>query len=149
MPRTSPLLPSSPQPRAGGTEELRGRAGGEEPNRHGGRGLGLALVCTIPNIIFSGLKKPGSQTWGRNGAEKKQSPSNLFFFHTIFPPCLVFFRPLIMISSLLFVPDIFQHQGYGNSFRGAKGSLYWSCPILIPSKCWGWSKLLGTLIVTL
>ena len=40
------------------------------------------------------------------------------------------------------LPDIFHHQGTGNSFRGAKGSLYWSCPIQIPSKCWGWSNLI-------
>ena len=27
---------------------------------------------------------------------------------------------------------------------GAKGILYWSCPIQIPSKCWGWSNLVFT-----
>ena len=48
MPRTSPLLPSSPQPRAGGTEEPRGRADGEEPSGHGGQGLGLGtLIVTL------------------------------------------------------------------------------------------------------
>ena len=41
------------------------------------------------------------------------------------------------------LPDIFQHQSSGNSFRGAKGSLYLFCPIQIPSKCWGWSNLLA------
>ena len=30
---------------------------------------------------------------------------------------------LKIMSSLLSVPDIFQHQGSGNSFRGAKGSV--------------------------
>ena len=25
---------------------------------------------------------------------------------------------------------------------GAKGSLYWPCPIQIPSKCWRWSNLI-------
>ena len=80
---------------------------------------------------------------------KKQSPRSswtLFFFRP-FPPHVwdsVFFRPLKMISSLLSVPEIFQHQGSGNSFRGAKGSLYWSCPIQIPPKCWGWSNLVHT-----
>ena len=54
---------------------------------------------------------------------------------------LFFFRPLKMVSSLLSVTEIFQHQGSGNSFRGAKGSLYWSCPIQIPPKCWRWSNL--------
>ena len=29
---------------------------------------------------------------------------------------------------LTLLPAIFQHQGSGNLFRGAKGSLYWSCP---------------------
>ena len=82
---------------------------------------------------------------------KKQSPRSswtLFFFRP-FPPHVwdsVFFRPLKMISSLLSVPEIFQHQGSGNSFRGAKGSLYWSCPIQIPPKCWRWSNLVGMLL---
>ena len=43
------------------------------------------------------------------------------------------------------VCGIFQHQGSGNSFRGAKGSLYWSYPTQIPSKCWGWSNLILSL----
>ena len=79
-----------------------------------------------------------------------------FFFNTgrnfwtlfIFEPFLphvwdsVFFKPLKMKSSLYTPSWYFQHHGSGNSFRGAKGSLYWSCPIQIPSKCWGWSNLI-------
>ena len=98
-------------------------------------------------IIFSGLKKTESQTWGGEMFRKKTESKKLLdsvFFQTISPPCLglCFFRPLKMISSLLSVPEIFQHQGSGNSFRGAKGSLYWSCPIQIPPKCWRWSNLI-------
>ena len=37
-------------------------------------------------------------------------------------------------------------EGPGDSFRGAKGSLDWFCPIQIPSKCWGWSNLPRTLV---
>jgi hypothetical protein len=60
--------------------------------------------------------------------KKKQSPRNLFFFSTISSPCLglrLGLTPLKMMSSLTSVPEIFQHQGYGNSFRGAKGSQIW------------------------
>ena len=35
----------------------------------------------------------------------------------------------------------FLNQGSGYSLRGARGILYWSYPIQIPSKCWGWSTL--------
>ena len=67
----------------------------------------------------------------------------LFFFLTISPPCLglSFFQTTKKYKFSIPLPDIFQHQGSGNSLRGAKGSLYWSCPIRIPSKCWGWSNL--------
>ena len=88
---------------------------------------------------------------GGKWSEKKQSPRaswTLFFSEPFLPHVWdsVFFRPLKIISSLLSVPEIFQHQGSGNSFRGAKGSLYWFCPIQILSKCWGWSNLLFTLL---
>ena len=61
-------------------------------------------------------------------AGKNQSRRNswtLFFFRTFLPH----------------VWDLsFQNQGSGYSLRGAKGILYWSCPIQILSKCWGWSN---------
>ena len=91
---------------------------------------------------------------GEKRFEKKQSIRiswTLFFFNQFSPMSgtLFFFRPLKMISSLLSVPEIFQHQGSGNSFRGAKGSLYWSCPIQIPPKCWRWSNLVLITILPL
>ena len=41
-------------------------------------------------MIFSGLKKTESQTWGRIGSEKNrvQEILGLFFYRSISPPCL-------------------------------------------------------------
>ena len=74
---------------------------------------------------------------------KKQSPRHGFFPH-YFPPMsgtLLFFRAPKLVSALDYPSATFQHQGSGNSLRGAKGSMYWSCSIQILSKCWGWSNL--------
>ena len=53
----------------------------------------------------------------------------------------VFYWAPKLASALDYPSATFQHQVSGNSFRGAKGSLYWFCPIQILSKCWGWSNL--------
>ena len=45
----------------------------------------------------------------------------------------VFFRAPILASALDYPPATFQHRGSEYSFRGDKGSLYWFCPIQIPS----------------
>ena len=74
------------------------------------------------------------------------------FFFSPFPPHVwdsVFFRAPKLASALDYPSATFQHQGSGYSFRGAKGSLYWFCPIQIPSKCWGWSNLGNIYIFTL
>ena len=64
---------------------------------------------------------------GGKWSEKKQSPRaswTLFFSEPFLPHVWdsVFFRPLKIISSLLSVPEIFQHQGSGNSLGGLKAA---------------------------
>ena len=65
------------------------------------------------------------------------------FFPTQFPlpPCLGLQAPKLA-RALDYPSATFQHQGSGYSLWMAKGSLYWFCPIQIPSKCWGWSNLM-------
>ena len=90
---------------------------------------------------------------GEKWCEKKQSPRTLglCFFSHHFPPMsgtLFFFEHLnwqvLSITRLQFfstrVLDI--HLG------GLKSSLYWFCPIQIPSKFWGWSNLCTILLAT-
>ena len=79
-----------------------------------------------------------------------KSSWTLFFFRPFLPHVWdsVFFRAPKLASALDNPSSVFQHQGSGYSFRGAKGSLYWFCRILILSKCWGWSNLLYTYIPT-
>ena len=80
--------------------------------------------------------------------KKTESKSSwTLFFSTPFPPHVwdsVFFRAPKLASALDYPSANSQHQGSGFSFRGAKGSLYWFCPIQIPPKCWGSSNLLHT-----
>ena len=61
----------------------------------------------------------------------------LIFFPNYFSPCLAlfFFRTTKNKKKVFYIPllDIIQHQGSGNSFRGAKGSpigpvLFKFCP---------------------
>jgi hypothetical protein len=60
----------------------------------------------------------------------------LIFLPNHFPPCMaLFFFQTTKNKKVLYIPllDIFQHQGSGNSFRGAKGSpigpvLFKFCP---------------------
>ena len=70
--------------------------------------------------------------------KKKKRPRNSW--------TLFIFEPFSPMSGTPFpfipLPDIFQHHRSGNSFRWAKGSLYWSRPTQIPSKCWGCSNLI-------
>ena len=90
--------------------------------------------------MMAGCAWGGRMVWEKN--ESKNSWT-LFFF-TTFPPHIldsVFFRAPKLTSALDYPSATFQHQGSGNSFRGAKGSLYWFCPIQILSKCWGWSNI--------
>ena len=95
---------------------------------------------------FSALKKTESQAREGNGEKKTESKNSwtLFFFTPFLPHVWdsVFFRAPKLASALTFPSATFQHQGSGYSFRGAKGSLYWSWRIQIPSKCWGRSNLL-------
>ena len=84
--------------------------------------------------------------------KKTESKSSwTLFFFTPFPPHVwdsVFFWAPKLASALDYTSSVFQHQGSGYSFRGAKGSLYWFCPIQIPSKFWGWSNLCTILLAT-
>ena len=84
--------------------------------------------------------------------KKTESKSSwtLFFSRPFLPHVWdsVFFRAPKLASALTFPSATFQHQGSGYSFRGAKGSLYWFCPIQIPSKFWGWSNLCTILLAT-
>ena len=97
--------------------------------------------------FFSVLTKNRVPDMGEKCCEKKtesKSSWTLFFF-TQFPPHVgdsVFFRAPKLASALDYPSATIQHQGSGNSFWGAKGSLYWFCPILILSKCLGWSNLI-------
>ena len=109
--------------------------------RHGGE---MVRKKSSPRIswtmFFPALKK-----------NRVQEALGLCFFHTISPHVWdsVFFLHTTKIYKFSpFWSWNFQHQSSGNSFRGAKGSLYWSCPIQIPSKCWGWSNLVLTLVQT-
>ena len=52
-----------------------------------------------------------------------------------------FFIPLKIISSLYTLPDIFQHQGSGNSLRGLKAACIGPALSKFLPKCWGWSNL--------
>ena len=84
---------------------------------------------------------------GEKWSGKKLSPRTLeicFFpdHFSLMSGTLFIFRAPKLASALDYPSSVFQHQGSGYSFRGAKGSLYWFCPIQIPSKCWGWSNLM-------
>ena len=82
------------------------------------------------------------------------SPRNswtLFFFQTISPQCLglCFFQSSKTESALDTPSCNFSERCSGYSLREAKGNLYWSCPIQIPSKCWGWINLQVSLLESL
>ena len=42
-----------------------------------------------------------------------------------------------------------ESKGSGYSFKGAKGTRYWFCPIQVSPKCLGWSNLLVKLYTNL
>ena len=76
--------------------------------------------------MFNGLNKTihgGEMVW------KKTEFKNSW---TISPHVLdsVFFKATKLASALDYLSATFQHQGFGYSFWGAKGSLYWFYPVL-------------------
>ena len=70
--------------------------------------------------------------------------SKSYFFPHHFPPCLglcFFIKAPKLASALDFLSATFQHQGFEYSFREAKSSLYFFCPIKTLTEVLGMEKL--------